>query len=240
MSLQRSRLDDLHRLYIALSGLATIVGGERQFSSLQAPTRWPKRGVYFFFEPREIRSHTGSGLRVVRVGTHALKTGASSTLRGRLSTHRGHIASGGGNHRGSILRLLVGTSLMDPDREHASQVGSWGQGSNAPAAVRAQELDIERMVSQFIGAMPFLWLAVDDEPGPGSLRGTIERNTIALLSNRGRQPIDPPSSAWLGLNCSRERVRTSGLWNQNHVDEDYDPAFLDAFEACGDAMKVVA
>lgn len=99
---------------------------------------------------------------------------------------------------------------------------------------------MERRVTQFIGAMPFLWLAVDDEPGPGSLRGTIERSAIALLSNRGRQTMDPSSTTWLGLDCSRERVRTSGLWNQNHVDEDYDPAFLDAFEACVDDMKVAA
>jgi hypothetical protein len=25
-------------------------------------------------------------------------------------------------------------------------------------------------------------------------------------------------------------VRKSGLWNQNHVDEAYDPAFLDRFD----------
>jgi hypothetical protein len=40
-----------------------------------------------------------------------------------------------------------------------------------------------------------LWLSVDDEPGPQSLRGCIERNAIALLSNYGKLPIDPPSDA---------------------------------------------
>jgi hypothetical protein len=34
---------------------------------------------------------------------------------------------------------------------------------------------------------------------------------------------------WLGNYCNRVRVRKSGLWNQNHVEEDYDPAFLDNF-----------
>ena len=47
-------------------------------------------------------------------------------------------------------------------------------------------------MSTVIGAMPFLWLAVDDEPGAESLRGDIERNAIALLSNFGKQPVDPP------------------------------------------------
>jgi hypothetical protein len=43
----------------------------------------------------------------------------------------------------------------------------------------ALELD----VSTYIGAMPFLWIDVDDEPSPRSLRAYIERNSIALLSN---------------------------------------------------------
>ena len=75
--------------------------------------------------------------------------------------------------------------------------------------------------------MPFLWLAINDEPGPASRRGYIERNTIALLSNYGKPPLDAPSGHWLGHDCNRERVRISGLWNSNHVDEAYDPAFLD-------------
>jgi hypothetical protein len=78
--------------------------------------------------------------------------------------------------------------------------------------------------------MPFVWLSVDDEPGPASMRGKIERNAIALLSNFDKPPLDPPSPTWLGLHCNHDRVRASGLWNQNHVDESYDPAFLDDLE----------
>ena len=40
--------------------------------------KWPARGVYFFREAGESRSDTGEGLRVVRVGTHALKAGGST------------------------------------------------------------------------------------------------------------------------------------------------------------------
>ena len=74
--------------------------------------------------------------------------------------------------------------------------------------------------------MPFVWLEIDDEPNACSKRGYIERNSIALLSNYGKAVIDPPSDNWLGRRCNREKVRQSGLWNQNHVDEPYDPAFL--------------
>lgn len=89
---------------------------------------------------------------------------------------------------------------------------------------------MERTVSAVIGAMPFVWLAVDDAAGPDSLRGYIERNSIALLSNHRKAPIDPQSRHWLGHHCNRERVTASGMWNQNHVDEDYEPAFLDRLE----------
>ena len=57
----------------------------------------------------------------------------------------------------------------------------------------------------------------------------IERNAIALLSGYREPAPDPPSSDWLGHLSDRERVRSSGLWNNNHVDEDYDSSFLDVF-----------
>jgi hypothetical protein len=78
--------------------------------------------------------------------------------------------------------------------------------------------------------MPFLWLAVDDEPLPESMRAFLERNSIALLSNAtaGRaEAVDPPSEGWLGRWCPSEAVRRSGLWNQRHVDDSYAPDFLD-------------
>lgn len=78
--------------------------------------------------------------------------------------------------------------------------------------------------------MPFLWLEIDDEPGPDSVRGLVERNSIALLSNFRRAPLDPPSPGWLGHRCNRERVRLSGLWNQNHVEETHASGFLDTLE----------
>ena len=92
------------------------------------------------------------------------------------------------------------------------------------------EIELERVVSEVIPAMPLVWLPVDDEPGPASVRGKIERNAIALLSNFNKPPLDPPSSHWLGRHCDRDRVRASGLWNQNHIDESYDSAFLHDLE----------
>lgn len=177
-------------------------------------------------EQGELRSDSGSGLRVVRVGTHALNAGSGTKLWTRLSQHRGQTGSGGGNHRGSIFRLIVGTSLI----ARGLKSHTWGKGNTATPDIRTAEIELEREVSRVIRAMPFLWLAIDDEPGADSLRGYIERNSIALLSNYGKPPLDAPSTGWLGLSCDRSRVRQSGLWNSNHVDETYDPVFLTQFE----------
>ncbi|MDE0617457.1 MAG: hypothetical protein OXH87_07695 [Rhodospirillaceae bacterium] len=210
-----------------LAELERRLGGARKLSQCDGRTGWPQRGIYFFRELGEGRSDTGSGPRIVRVGTHALKAGSKTRLWTRLRQHGGQKRSGGGNHRGSIFRLLVGTALIDRDSLKSS---TWGNRSSAPREVRRVEQPLEQAVSKAIGTMPFLWLEIDDEPGPDSLRGYVERNAIALLSNYGKEPFDPPSGEWLGRFCDRERVRISGLWNQNHVDEPYDPAFLETTE----------
>ena len=85
-------------------------------------------------------------------------------------------------------------------------------------------------MSRIIRNMPFLWLVLEDEAGPQSLRGYIERNSIALLSNYNKPLLDSPSEHWLGRYCDRARVKDSGLWNSNHVDENYAPEFLDELD----------
>ena len=98
------------------------------------------------------------------------------------------------------------------------------------------EATVEREVSDVIGAMPFLWLAVMDEPGPKTLRAYIERNASALLSNYRKPQLDPPSRRWLGRWRDQKRVKNSGLWNSNHVNERYDPTFLEVLESHVNAM----
>ena len=233
-ALTSERMDRLFRFYGLLTDLEQVLGGARRLVDCSGRMDWPRRGVYFFQEPGETRADTGGGLRVVRVGTHALKTASKTKLWTRLAQHKGPAKSGGGNHRGSIFRLLVGTSLIGRD---GHKFPTWGQKSSAPREVRDLEQPLERAVSAAIGDMPFLWLDVGDEPGPSSLRGFIERNAIALLSNFGKHPLDPPSQGWLGHHCDRERVRESGLWNQNHVEEAYNPQFLEVMEGLIDRIK---
>jgi hypothetical protein len=185
---------------------------------------WPGRGVYFIREFGEGRTDTGQGPRIVRVGTHALKTGSSTKLWTRLSQHKGQSRTGGGNHRGSIFRLITGAALSKRD---GYEFPTWGKKNiTASREVRAGESVLECEVSRVIGNMPFLWLSIQDEAGPQSLRGFIEQNSIALLSNYNKPRLDPPSQGWLGHHSDRQRVRESGLWNSNHVDQKPHPAFL--------------
>jgi hypothetical protein len=235
--LKMARLDDLVRFYAILDRLERTIGGARTLADCTGRRAWPERGVYFFQEPGEIRTDSGEGARIVRVGTHALKEGSRTTLWTRLSQHKGQAADGGGNHRGSIFRLIVGAALI---RRDGLESMTWGDGNSAPREVRMGEVTIEQAVSRFIGQMPFLWLSIDDEPGPQSVRGYIERNAIALLSNYRKAAIDPPTSGWLGRHSDRERVRESGLWNQNHVDEPYAAAFLDHLDELVTKVRRVA
>ena len=238
------RIANTVRFYELLSSLATRFGGYRRLAECSGRMDWPQRGVYFFFEPGESRSSSGTGSRVVRVGTHALKEGSRATLWQRLSQHRGNARGDSGNHRGSVFRLLVGAALarrgdcpLPPSWSVCSDPGKAARqlGLASRATVKDAEADLERRVSEYIGQMPFLWLNVPDAPNPQSARGRIERNAIALLSHARTPAVDQPSASWLGLHSDRARVRASGLWNNNHVDEDGSAEFLSEMAELVDA-----
>ncbi len=230
----QSRLSDLQRFYEILDNLEHKVGGTRKLSDCEKKTGWPDRGIYFFQEPSEERTQTGDGLRIVRVGSHALQAGQNSTLWSRLYAHKGSSRDSGGKHRGSVFRKHIGKSLIC--RDHL-EYPHWGKGSSAPRLITRAERPLEQEVSKILGSMPFLWLAIEDEPGPKSMRAYIERNSIALLSNYFKPPLDPPSRDWLGRWCDRENIRKSGLWNSDHVEKHYNLEFLDILESSVNAMR---
>jgi hypothetical protein len=227
LGMNDGRLTDLHTFYSLLASLESKLGGARTLAACTGRLSWPTRGVYFFMEDGESRTESGSGSRIVRVGTHAVTEGARTKLWTRLSQHRGPEKTGGGNHRGSIFRRHIGTAII---ARHGHKSLTWGENKKAPALVRQGELPLEREVSKIIRGMRVLWLAIDDASGSESLRSHIERNAIALLSNFGKEPIDAPSTGWLGRWCKEERIGKSGLWNYRHVDERYDPTFLECME----------
>lgn len=219
---------DLERLYGLLSDLRQRLGGFRHLRYCDGRSGWPKRGVYFFFDDRELRS-SGDGTRVVRVGTHGLRLQDRTTLWGRLRNHKGTARGqrpGGGNHRGSVFRFHVGAALLVLEGDPQGLLPIWTTRSALRSEASQLEYEVECSVSRYICDLPFLWVGVPDDPGPTSDRGLIERNSIALLSTAGRE-VDPPRKEWLGLAAPSTRIGWSGLWNVNHVGESCDPAFLE-------------
>jgi hypothetical protein len=119
------RCEHLIRFYSTLDKLEENIGGARMLADCSGRMAWPNRGVYFFRESGESRTETGEGPRIVRVGTHGLKTGSDTKLWTRLSQHKGQ-RKGSGNHRGSIFRLIVGAALI---KRHDYDYPSWGDGN---------------------------------------------------------------------------------------------------------------
>ena len=226
-----TREHDIDRLYGLLRELDETVGGKQKLKDCTGYMDWPDRGIYVFFAPDEYRD-SGNQLRVTRIGTHAVSEGSSTSLWDRLRTHRGAkrgTYEGGGNHRGSVFRKRVGEAFVEREELH-DVYPHWGEGSSAKRELRISELEMEQRVSDYLRDLPFLWVDINDEPSADSHRAYIEQNTIALLSNYQQDPVDRRSNGWLGNHSRSEKICESGLWNVNHVDEEYDPAFLTLLE----------
>lgn len=85
-------------------------------------------------------------------------------------------------------------------------------GQSAGGAVRAAEASLEGEVSRYLGALPFVWVEIDDPPAKDCGRDDIERNAIGLLSQAvGRETVDPPSEGWLGWACPHRDMGRSGF-----------------------------
>jgi len=185
----------------------------------------PASGVYLFFDERERRLRDIEQLRIVRIGTHGVASGSKASLRNRIRTHFG-TTSGEGNHRSSIFRLHAGRSLINA--KQVSPVESWGASAGDKSALLA-ERELEQAVSKYLAELYVLLIAVPGESDKNNDRAYLEQNLIALVSNACK-PLDPPSCEWLGLNSAKLEIRKSGLWNVNHVEQRFDPAYLNVLE----------
>lgn len=222
-----SRAALLDRLYVGLDVLRRRTDGPRLLSRCSSRDGWPEHGIYLLFEPGEVRGNRVTP-RVTAVGSHGLEEGSPVLLWTRLAQHRGSVAGpnpGAGNHRRSSLRTHIGAALLASDERFAAAADSWGQAANTSRSVRNAEAALEREVSRRIGAMPLLWLAVPDRRE----RAATVAGLIGTLSERGGQPVDPPTTGWLGRQSPDESVRTSGLWHATHTHHGPDEAAVVRF-----------
>jgi hypothetical protein len=129
-----------------------------------------------------------------------------------------------------VFRHHVGLAMLESGR-WPHQVASWDADRPVEAGARAAEAQLEVAVSEYIRALSFVVVPVDDSASPNSRRGVIERGAIGLLAAAARVGLIRASDQWLGLSARRREIRDSMLWNVNHVYESHSPAFLSAMES---------
>jgi hypothetical protein len=205
----------------------------RVFGELSSTMPLPQQGVYFFFEPGEYRAD-GKSPRVVRVGNHAARKDAKTSVYVRIRNHWGSNKEGHGKHRMSVHRELVGLALIN---RYQLNYPHWKDRKCKDKLILEQETELELEVSEYIRACEFTVLEVPGESSANNERSFIESNAIALLSNYGRDEKGAfVSSDWLGRYSGDDRVVQSGLWNRDKVFRQVHPEFLDRFEAFVNAM----
>lgn len=172
------------------------------------PTQVPfANGLYFFYERREQSTHASQG-RVVRIGNHPR---VKDRLSARLDEHYGAVGK-----NGSVFRRYLGGALLrrqDPDHpclRPAPGRGHWEQHDARPCPSCAP---VELQVSELLrDAFTFRCVRIDDMDE----RNEFERWLIATLA---ACPDCGPSPSWLGHYAYPQPVRSSGLWNVQHVGE---------------------
>jgi len=218
-----NRKKDIDKFYELLEKLSEKFGF-RILSECSYNMWWPKKGIYFFFENNEYRKNGKQ--RIVRVGTHATIKKAKTTLWNRLKQHKG-TKKGFGNHRSSVFRKLIGEAIINKENLN-KEYPDWNTKPKNKLN-KNKEKKLEKIVSEKIGNMPFLFLEITGNDSH-LLRSYIEKNSIALLSNYEKNIIDENSDGWLGLYSNSDKVKKSGLWNNHYVKIKYESKFLKELE----------
>lgn len=97
---------------------------------------------------------------------------------------------------------------------------------SADREIRSSEVSLEQKVSEYIGSLLFTYIDIPDVASPKSLRAIMERDLINVLT-ADSMPLEIPSARWLGSFSSVEKIRSSGLWNIQHVATRYDERAID-------------
>lgn len=164
-------------------------------------------GLYFFYEAGERSEHAPDG-RIVRIGNHPR---SQDRLVGRLGDHYRFNA---GAKNSSVFRRYLGGALIR-QRGAGSTCLSPGPGAGhwehqddvACPDCAGVELDIRDLLAD---RFSFRCVQVNDMP----MRNRLEDRLIATVA---ACPTCRPSASWLGRHAYPVLVRSSGLWNTQHV-----------------------
>jgi hypothetical protein len=187
----------LHEVFSALPRLRT------GYKNSQVPAN----GIYIVFEKGEKAHGTD---RIVGVGTHT----GEGNLSQRLNEHL-YIP----NKDRSILRKHIGRCLLAAENNPLLEQWNKDTTSKAMREKHGKDIDtnaiaeIESRVSTYIAnSFSFTVIAVASKKDRLALKSGL-LSTIASCADC------KPSAQWLGLHHPNAKIRDTGLWNIQHVDD---------------------
>lgn len=162
-------------------------------------------GLYFFFESGEDSKHGRP--RITRIGNHPrAQHGLVRRLNDHYRTKRDH-------KNWSVFRRYLGGALLRRDGKRACLEpepgqGHWesGEGLECDNCAPYEGLVTARLQSRFT----FSCVAVENQ----TLRNQFEKRLIATVAMCRECN---PSETWLGSQAYSHLVRSSGLWNSQHL-----------------------
>jgi hypothetical protein len=172
----------------------------------RAPLEVPlTNGLYFFYEDGETWQ---DGNRIVRIGNHPR---VQDRLVDRL---RDHYNSRVGAKNFSVFRRYLGGALLrrdDPDHPCLQPAPGRGHWEQQGGAVCGRCAPVEQRVTELLRTrFSFRCIHIDDM----TLRNELEKRLIATVAQSGDSA---PTSGWLGRHAYPRLVRSTGLWNTQHV-----------------------
>jgi hypothetical protein len=164
----------------------------------------PSHGIYFVFDSAE-PGH--GGLRIVRVGSHTGNGNLSSRLREHVTVNKDR----------SIFRKHVGRAVLARDSD--PYLATWNIDFTTRAnreryghlIDREKQKRIEDEVSAYI--VDHLSFRVIGTPNP-QVALQFERLSIATVACCKKCQA---SAQWLGMFSPIDKVRTTGLWQTQHL-----------------------
>lgn len=156
----------------------------------------PENGVYFFYEEGEkIQVDPQVKNRIVRVGTHR----EQGRFPSRVFNHFG------GNKNSSVFRKHLGGVIIRKKNPNDPSLKQWLKQDTR--TFRDVEDEVEKELQEHFS---FRCIRVDNR----NERLELEERLIATLA---KSPCRP-SPNWLGHFAVSDKIRMSGMWNEQHVD----------------------
>lgn len=185
----------------------------------------PKNGIYFFYEDGEVSQHNQSQLRIVRIGTHK-----DDNFRNRIAEHfllnenkMNLDVSKSPPHDRSIFRKNIGRALLNRDNDKYLDV--WEKDLTSKDSRKkywhlrdiVKEKEVESAVTDVLRQkFMFRFLVIEGESlrmGQDGLEGKL----IATVAQCG---LCKPSQGWLGNSSTVLKIKNSGLWQVQHLEND--------------------